>query len=332
MKMFKMYAFVFGIAWRSLLAACYAGTVHYVSLDGGHVSPFTNWVHAATNIQDAVDVALDCDTVLVSNGTYSLVAEIIVTNNIVLESLAGPEESVINAASEHRSLNLLSDQCTISGFIFHREWDREPDYSPPLYGGGILSASKLNLITNCVIRYALWYEGTVSGCTVVDSIISNNYSVGLSGCVVSNCVITGNRSGGLEGCSVVDSEITHNADTGVLGGAATNCLISHNSGCHKGGGMHGGTAVNCTISDNSAELGGGVFGGIVINCLITGNYAHEDDVGYGHGLGGGMYEGSAINCTISGNGAFWYGGGMYRSEAWDSVIRNNGAREGERRT
>ena len=42
----------------------------YVSLSGGHVPPFTNWVDAATNIQAAIDVASDGDTVLVTNGVY----------------------------------------------------------------------------------------------------------------------------------------------------------------------------------------------------------------------------------------------------------------------
>lgn len=42
----------------------------YVSLDGGHVPPFTSWSDAATNIQDAIEAAVAGETVWVTNGTY----------------------------------------------------------------------------------------------------------------------------------------------------------------------------------------------------------------------------------------------------------------------
>ena len=38
-------------------------TIHYVSLSGAHVAPFTNWHTAATNIQAAIDAAEASDLV-----------------------------------------------------------------------------------------------------------------------------------------------------------------------------------------------------------------------------------------------------------------------------
>ena len=48
----------------------YPSLIHYVSLSGLHLAPFTNWINAATNIQAAIDVAEAGDTVLVTNGVY----------------------------------------------------------------------------------------------------------------------------------------------------------------------------------------------------------------------------------------------------------------------
>lgn len=42
---------------------------NYVSLSGSHTTPFDTWAKSATNIHDAVALAGDNDTVLVSNGT-----------------------------------------------------------------------------------------------------------------------------------------------------------------------------------------------------------------------------------------------------------------------
>ena len=46
-------------------------TTRYVSLSGGHVSPYVDWANAATTIQAAVDVSMDGDLIFVSNGVYN---------------------------------------------------------------------------------------------------------------------------------------------------------------------------------------------------------------------------------------------------------------------
>ena len=78
---------------------------HYVSPSGSHTPPFTNWPTAATDIQAAIDVAVDGDTVLVTNGTYdtggvvvheALTNRIAITNAITVSSVCnGPEFTFI---------------------------------------------------------------------------------------------------------------------------------------------------------------------------------------------------------------------------------------------
>src|SRR5262249_40522686 len=46
-------------------------TVHYANVNGhSPTPPYTNWAKAAASIQEAVDVAIAGDLILVTNGTY----------------------------------------------------------------------------------------------------------------------------------------------------------------------------------------------------------------------------------------------------------------------
>src|SRR6516162_5979156 len=83
-----------GFAARSTAATL------YVSVSGTNpVPPYTDWSTAATNIQDAVDVSTNGDTVLVTNGVYATGGKnwfgsgtnrVTLTNAITLQSVNGP--------------------------------------------------------------------------------------------------------------------------------------------------------------------------------------------------------------------------------------------------
>lgn len=93
-----------------LVAGVGLARTNYVALDGLHIPPFTNWLTAATNIQDAVDVARDGDVVLVSSGVYctggavtpgyTLLNRVCVTNAVWLKAVYGADVTFIVGAPD----------------------------------------------------------------------------------------------------------------------------------------------------------------------------------------------------------------------------------------
>jgi predicted outer membrane repeat protein len=349
-----------------------AGT-KYVSLDGGNTPPYTNWATAAHVIQDAVDAALDDDIVLVSNGIYTTGLRVtpgltssnrvVITNDIVVRSLNGPESvCIMGAADLSGDLGLgpgavrcvYMDNGTLEGLTLSNGHTTSRNYNTiEVNGGGVYFATPC-LVSNCIVagNHALYGGGLYGHGRLLDSTISGNEALAFGGglyadynCKVSGCVVQGNRSycgGGLFAGSsydiVSDCTISGNYATSKGGGVYSqgqlldHCLIAHNTSDAEGGGayLYGGALNRCIISANRAATnGGGVFGGAgsqLTNCLVAGNNVAD--------YGGGMYVnggGVAINCTISSNSANIQGGGVYFSYGGiliNTIIYHNSAGQG----
>ena len=87
-----------------------------MSLNGGHVYPYTSWSMAATNIQAAIDAASAEDTVLVSNGVYASggafaagrTNRVAITKTVTVRSMNGPTR---RSSKEGRAVFSFSVRC-----------------------------------------------------------------------------------------------------------------------------------------------------------------------------------------------------------------------------
>ena len=268
----------------------FAGSPHFVNLNNTTpVAPYTNWLTAATNIQDAVDAAYIGNTVFVSNGVYqtgghvadgslaSLTNRVAVTKPLTLQSVNGPAVTIIQGSGPIGNAAVrcayLGNGAALSGFTLTN--GATLGFGNPnsdSRGGGVCCESTGAIVTNCVI-------------------IANSAS---------------DRGGGawngtLNTCSLIGNMAADGG--GASSNTLNNCTIISNTASSFGGGAHFSTLNNCLVTGNSAVDGGGTYYCALTNCTLTGNSAT---------YGGGTYLGSLKNCinydNIASSGPNFYSG------------------------
>lgn len=322
--------------------------VHYVA--AGNVTPvppYTSWATAATNIQDAIDVADAAPfppgsvLVLVSNGLYATGGRAVVglmTNRVavdkplVLRSVNGPEVTIIQGYQVPGTTNgdgavrcvYLANGAALSGFTVTMGATRGSWNSAladdQRSGGGLWCESTTAVISNCVVvgNSSGREGGGVFGGTLILCTLATNSTIfggGAFGSTLENCALTGNlgwEGGGAYLCTLNHCALIGNSAIGDIYGA--------------GGGAAESTLDNCTLATNAAtRSGGGVAHHCALNnCVLTGNLA---------GQGGGAANSTLNHCTLTGNRAtggdpLGVGGGVYGSALNNCIVYFNSAREG----
>jgi hypothetical protein len=228
-------------AHAGLTAGAHGGkTARYVATNAGHVSPFVSWATAATNIQSAVDVALDGETVWVSNGVYAagvramggVSNRVVITNAVTVRSVNGPGVTRIQGAPGVRGVYLASGAWLVGVTVTNGG-------SYAINGGGV-------------------YGGSVSNCMFTRN--SGALGGGAYTSVLYQCTLISNDAG---------------SGGGAFGCSLFNCLLVGNT-ADAGGGATLGTLCNCTLVDNTGDSGSTYYS-TVYNCVLTGNSNEGDN-------------------------------------------------------
>ncbi len=314
-------------------------------------APYTSWSTAATNIQQAVDVATAGDEIVVTNGTYATGGRAVhglMTNRVTLDkaltlrSVNGPQFTLIQGRQLPTTTNgdgaircvYLSEGASLSGFTLSKGATRTAGDSGYEQSGGGLFCDGTAWITNCLISANAAANsgggaanGRLYNCALIGNAATNSGG-GAYGSILYSCVVSNNATrrygGGAYGAWLYNCTLNRNsADTG--GGAANstlnNCVLTTNSAATEGGGVGGGafpnnpcTLTNCLLVGNSAVArGGGAVGGALYNCTLAGNSAPS-----GGGVAASLTMANAYNCIVYSNSPVNYWSGMYFPATFNS--------------
>lgn len=305
------------VTWAYLVVCGTAlATTLYVSPSGSHAYPFADWATAATNIQDAVDAAVDGDTVLLADGIYNITSKINVSKSLMIASVNGAEHVIVDANGNCRVFTLSAD----SGVIILDGLTLTGGYAnhAVTLGGAIFAFGNSDIrIANCIVED----NGSPGSAGGID--IQANTGKYITA-TVTNCLIRKNeaakRGGG------IGIYIGGSCDISI-----TDCTIEGNR-AKNGGGIFcsaptGSVNISrCVIVANEAvEYAGGIGcqGNILLfDSLIVGNRAGQR----GGGAHGGADDSDSyiVNCTIVDNEAP-FGGGASRATLINSIVHGNRA-------
>ncbi len=211
--------------------------IHVVNAAGSNpVPPYSSWANAATDIQDAIDIAAPGDIVLVTNGIYSaggMAMAGTLTNRVVLNipitvmSMNGFRSTVIQGAWDPISTNgpgavrcaWVGDGALLIGFTLENGATSGTDTgdfdSPLASGGGVWCNSQKGVVANCALSNsaAYWGGGAVNG-TLENSLIVGNqaeFGGGVLGATLINCTVLNNQALSPQGGAGTYSTVVRNS-------------------------------------------------------------------------------------------------------------------------
>ena len=286
---------VWGIGLVLVLIGAMVGGLP-ASVKVAQASPGTIWVNttgwwheggnfnaSSTPIQDALDTAIEEDTIIVKDGTYDENVVVGVAN-LTIQSENGPASCIVSASTSVEPVfNVTASYVNITGFTIQNATGTD---SAGIYlnGTGYCNITGNNVTNN---YYGIYLHSS-SNNTLTNNSAYNNTQAGIY-LSSSNDTITGNN-------------VTLNGD-GIYLDTATNMLlegntVTSNTGGELGDGIRAAGVCNDTVirGNNISynNFGIDLFGGDFVNFTIANNTVSDNP-------SGGIWMGNMDNSTVEGN-------------------------------
>ena len=315
------------------------------------------------SIQDAINVAVNGDEIIIGPGTYTGVGDWVVNpmgKRLWIHSSDGAEVTIIDGEGMRHGIQCAGGETSESIF---------EGLTMTNCNGGIFNSSSSPTLTDCTFEnntatnlgggmYNIDSSSpTLNGCTFENNIA--NYGGGgmsnwdssptLNGCTFENN--TANYGGGMRNNdsnpTLTNCTFTGNYSPLYYGGgmyndssspALTDCIFDSNTANAAGGMLNynnsSPTLENCMFTNNTASAGGGGMSNwdsspTLTDCTFTNNTANSD----GGGMDNNQSSPTLTDCTFENNNATNYGGGMYNYDDSDPTLNtctfeNNNADNG----
>jgi len=288
-------------------------------------------------IQAGIEAAVDGDTVLVADGTYTGPGNRDIefgNKSITVKSVNGPENCIIDCQGSelepHRGFVFSSDflqDAILQGFTIKNGYVPYPERGGGIYCDGYQSSP--TIANNIIMGNTAWIGGGISCLNSSEPLIINNQIIGNSNRGISSAGSSPTIDGNI---------ISENTSSGITCAESsfptiTGNIISNNEDASKGGGISCSESMsiidgNIVVNNSSYREGGGLsinYGSATIsNNLIMGNTALGQDRPFGGGI---SLEYTEVTTLISGNTiidniALRRGGGLYVADGSRATITN----------
>jgi hypothetical protein len=222
-----------------------SAATRYVDLNSTNATaPFLDWTTAATNIQDAIDVSIDADLILVTNGVYAVGGRVMagdLTNRVALnkaltvQSVNGPFATVIQGAGATNGTSAvrcawLANGASLVGFTLQAGATRSSGDTNLSSGGGAWCSSSNAIVANCLIvsnKAAVYgggaYQGTLNNCLITGNGLTMSAYGAAHNSMLNSCTVVSNSSGGVSWVGPFNRS------------TLTNCIVYYNAGVNFNG-------------------------------------------------------------------------------------------------